>query len=89
MINPDRPPSGSRQHVHVDVHHEDGAYWAEVRELLGCFASGDTVEELVESVEQAVALYVAPPDANEASPVVIELAGFDLSLESATPLQAV
>jgi predicted RNase H-like HicB family nuclease len=74
--------------LHVDVHHEDDSYWAEVRELPGCFAAGDTVVELIESVEEAVALYLAPPEAEEAPPVAIELAGFDLSLESEKPLQA-
>ena len=42
--------------LHVDVHHEEGSYWAEVRELPGCFAAGDTVAELIESVEEAVAV---------------------------------
>ncbi len=74
--------------LHVDVHHEDGSYWAEVRELPGCFAAGDTVAELIESVEEAVELYLAPPEADEPPPVAIELAGFDLSLESERPLQA-
>lgn len=74
--------------LHVDVHREDGSYWAEVRELPGCFASGDSVAELIESVEEAVALYLAPPEAKEAPSVAIELAGFELSLESERPLQA-
>ncbi len=74
--------------LHVNVHHEDGSYWAEVAELPGCFASGDTVAELIESVEEAVALYLAPPDAEDAPPVAVELAGFELSLESEKPLQA-
>jgi predicted RNase H-like HicB family nuclease len=73
--------------LHVDVHREDGSYWAEVRELPGCFASGDTVAELIESVEEAVALYLAPPE-GEAPCVAIELAGFELSLESEQPVQA-
>ncbi len=73
--------------LHVDVHHEEGSYWAEVRELPGCFASGDTVVELIESVEEAVALYVAPPE-GEAPPVSFELAGFELSLASDQPLRA-
>ena len=73
--------------LHVDVHHEDGSYWAEVRELPGCFASGDMVGELFESVEETVALYLAPPE-GEVAPVAIELAGFDLLLESEKPLQA-
>jgi predicted RNase H-like HicB family nuclease len=73
--------------LHVDVHREDGSYWAQVRELPGCFASGDTVAELIESVEEAVALYLAPPE-GEAPSVAIELAGFELSLESEQPVQA-
>lgn len=44
--------------------------------------------ELIESVEEAVALYLAPPEAEETPPVAIELAGFDLSLESKRPLRA-
>src|SRR5437763_13772533 len=74
--------------LHVDVHREDGSYWAEVRELPGCFASGDTVAELIEAVEEAVAVYLAPPEAAEVPPVAVELAGFDLSLESQQPVQA-
>lgn len=46
------------------------------------------MSELIESVEEAVALYLAPPEAEEPPPVSIELAGFDLALESEKPLQA-
>jgi predicted RNase H-like HicB family nuclease len=77
-----------RRALHVDVHHEDDSYWAEVRELPGCFASGDTVAELIASIEEAVALYLAPPEAEDPPAVAIELAGFDLSLETDRPLQA-
>jgi len=73
--------------LHVNVHQEDDSYWAEVQELPGCFASGDTTAELIESVEEAVALYLAPPE-GEAPPVAVALAGFELSLESEPPLQA-
>lgn len=50
----------------VQVHHEDDAYWAEVPELPGCFASGDTLDELAESLSEAIALYTdtdEPPTA--------------------------
>jgi hypothetical protein len=53
-------PSVDRQ-LHVTVQKEDGSYWGQVRELPGCFASGTTAAELVESAEEAVALYMAPP----------------------------
>jgi len=76
-----------QKQLHVDVHHEDGSYWAEVRELPGCFASGQTVAELIESVEEAVALYLAP-EGQEPKRVPTELAGFELSIETDRPLQA-
>jgi predicted RNase H-like HicB family nuclease len=41
----------------VVVHEEDGGYWAEVRELPGCFASGRDLEELKEAVLEAIDLY--------------------------------
>lgn len=41
------------------IHIEDGSYWADVPELPGCFASGDTLDELFESLQEGVALYLA------------------------------
>jgi predicted RNase H-like HicB family nuclease len=35
---------------------EDGSYWADVAELPGCFASGDTLDELLDSLKEGVAL---------------------------------
>ena len=40
------------------IHHEDGTYWADVPELPGVFASGDTVDELLDGLKEAVALYL-------------------------------
>jgi predicted RNase H-like HicB family nuclease len=42
----------------VSVHREGGSYWAEVRELPGCFATGDTLDELREALEEAISLYL-------------------------------
>lgn len=39
------------------IHIEDDSYWADVPELPGCFASGDTLDELFESLQEGVALY--------------------------------
>ncbi len=53
--------------LRVRVHHEEGSYWAEVVELPGCFASGDTFDELLDSLHEGISLYiedagpVAPP----------------------------
>ncbi len=86
MIDATRTPMDQKQ-LHVAVHHEDGSYWAEVSELPGCFASGFTVAELIESVEEAIALYLAG-EGEECASVAAELAGFELSIETARPLQA-
>jgi predicted RNase H-like HicB family nuclease len=46
------------------IHQEDGSYWAEVVELPGCFASGDTLDELTEALSEAVSLWMTDnPDA--------------------------
>jgi predicted RNase H-like HicB family nuclease len=58
--------NGSRiMEVTVNIHLEDGSYWADVPELPGCFASGDTLDELFNSVREGIQLYLA----GEASPV--------------------
>jgi len=47
---------------HVLIHEEDGSYWAEVKELPGCFASGHDLEELKDAVLEAIELYLADDD---------------------------
>ena len=42
----------------VRVHFEEGAYWAEVLELPGCFASGETLDELKDTLDEAIAMYL-------------------------------
>jgi len=41
------------------IHIEGGGCWADVSELPGCFASGDTLGELFESLQEGIALYLA------------------------------
>lgn len=44
----------------IRVHGEDdGSLWAEVLDLPGCFASGDSLNELKEALEEAISLYLA------------------------------
>ncbi len=50
------------EELHVEIHYEGGGYWAHVRELPGCFATGDTLGELTEALESNVALYLTPTD---------------------------
>jgi predicted RNase H-like HicB family nuclease len=39
---------------HATVHFADDSYWAEVAELPGCFASGDTEAELQAALVEAI-----------------------------------
>ena len=48
--------------LHVAVHYEDGGFWAQVKEWPGCFATGKTLTELAEALEEAVNLYMTPED---------------------------
>jgi predicted RNase H-like HicB family nuclease len=44
----------------VVVHHaEEGGYWAEVPALDGCFAQGETVEDVLSDVRGAIASHLA------------------------------
>jgi predicted RNase H-like HicB family nuclease len=53
--------------VNVKVHQEDGSYWAEVLDLPGCFASGDTLDELKDGLEEALSLYLSDERGKEQS----------------------
>jgi predicted RNase H-like HicB family nuclease len=37
---------------------EEGGYWAEVPALPGCYSQGETVDEALENVKEAIALYL-------------------------------
>lgn len=52
----------SEKQLSVVIHYEDGGIWAEIPELPGCFASGRTLAELTDAVEEAVGLYLATED---------------------------
>ena len=39
--------------------HEEGGFWAEVEELPGCFASGETLDELEHDVKGAIEQHIS------------------------------
>ena len=41
------------------VHCENGSYWAEIPALPGCYADGDTLEELKASAHEAIRFHLA------------------------------
>lgn len=46
----------------ADIRAEGGSYWAVVRELPGCFASGDTLDEPIESLREAIQMHRGSDD---------------------------
>ena len=40
--------------LHVAIQSEDGSYWAQIQEMPGCFATGDTLDELFDGLKEAV-----------------------------------
>ncbi len=56
------------------IHHEDGTCWAEVPEPPGVFASGDTVDELLDGLKEAVALYLGDGESSAAELSELKLA---------------
>lgn len=47
-----------RMELTANIHLEDGSYWADVPKLPGCFASGETLDELFDSLREGVQLYM-------------------------------
>jgi predicted RNase H-like HicB family nuclease len=47
---------------HAIVHQEEGSYWAQVKELPGCFASGKDLNELQEALIEAIEMCLTPAD---------------------------
>lgn len=54
-------PEAQRQ-LHVRVRSEDDAFWATVDEFPGVLATGDSLDELRESLEEGIALMLAAPE---------------------------
>jgi predicted RNase H-like HicB family nuclease len=62
------------------VHNEDGMYWAEVPEYPGLFASGETMDELIEALTEAWGMYI-----HERKPDEPKAAGTCESVETNVP----
>lgn len=59
---------GKSVELTANIHHEDGSYWADVSELPGCFASGDNLDELFDSLREGIKLYLEGDSTANGSP---------------------
>ena len=62
--------------LNAKVHAEQGAYWAEVTELPGCFASGQTLDELTDALRESIQMYLGD---RGTSPPAVQLNQLKLS----------
>ncbi len=63
--------------IHVKLHSEEGGFWGEVLEMPGCFASGESLPELEEALNEAISLYLSDEPGD---PPMIRTGALDLSL---------
>ncbi len=60
--------------LNIVVHKEKDGYWAEVPALKGCFTQGDTVEEIVENIKEAITAWLdVEIDANDGEVLTVAL----------------
>lgn len=71
----------------VQVHFEDGSYWATVDECPGLFAAGDTEAELFESVADGLRSYLAE-GGREPQVTLLDVSSADQSPASRTVKKA-
>jgi predicted RNase H-like HicB family nuclease len=49
--------------IKVIIHEaEEGGYWAEVPALPGCFSEGETMQEMMANIKEAIECYLDAPD---------------------------
>lgn len=53
----------------ANIRLEDGSYWAEVPALPGCFAAGNTLDELFDSLREGVELYLSDDEQRPEGPL--------------------
>lgn len=46
----------------IEIHDEDGTLWATVKEVPGCFATGDTMTELMDALAESLGLALSTRD---------------------------
>jgi predicted RNase H-like HicB family nuclease len=64
--------------LEVEVHREAAGYWAAVRGMEGCNASGETLDELYQALREAITMYVSE---NQDERILFRVTGLLLEVE--------
>lgn len=72
--------------LHIEIHREDEMFWARVKEWPGCYASGETLDELIEAVEEAIAMFVTP-DEEQIVSLELKIREIEVRVGSQRPLK--
>lgn len=57
----------------VLIHKENDSYWGECPELPGCFSQGETTEELMKNMREAIGLYLDESNDEKHPPSIYEV----------------
>jgi predicted RNase H-like HicB family nuclease len=55
--------------ITANIRLEEGSYWADVPALPGCFASGNDLDELFDSLREGIELYLSDDDRRPDGPL--------------------
>ena len=55
--------------ITANIRLEEGSYWADVPALPGCFASGHDLNELFDSLQEGIELYLSDDDRSSDGPL--------------------
>lgn len=60
--------------INVVLHKEENGYWAEVPALKGCFTQGESIEETIQNVKEAINAWFSVDIPEDNSGEVISIA---------------
>jgi len=73
----------ARRAVEVDVHRTHEGYWAQVKDIEGCFATGKTLDELFTALTEALCMYQSEHEQSEHQPARLhtQVTGLRIAIE--------
>jgi predicted RNase H-like HicB family nuclease len=67
--------------MHAEVHYEDGSFWANLTEWPNCFASGESIDELMEALCESISMCITP-NGQQLAPIHLRIDKIELRVRS-------